>query len=252
MALAREAGTGSVAKSAREITGAGIEVNEDGHRLRLGRASWVCAAGPANTSAYNDDASELWFQRDNERPVRFRFQDQMRTDAGPMLDGLKTLGMDVEILSGDRQRAVARVAKSAGIATWTASADPVEKAERLKELKSQGRKVLMIGDGMNDAAALTLAHASIAPGNAIDAAQSSADIVMQGTSLWPIVQAISVARAARNRVLENFRFAAAYNLVAVPLAALGLVTPLIAAVAMASSSLIVTLNALRQSVPERR
>jgi Cu2+-exporting ATPase len=103
----------------------------------------------------------------------------------------------------------------------------------------------MIGDGLNDAAALALAHVSISPGSAVAASQAASDMVLQGEALAPIVEGIDVARAARRRVLENFAFAAAYNVVAVPLAAFGLVTPLIAAVAMSASSLIVMLNAIR-------
>ena len=107
----------------------------------------------------------------------------------------------------------------------------------------------MVGDGINDAAALSLAHVSLSPASASDAAQSAADIVFNGASLSPVVVALDVARQTRKRVLENFTVAILYNLVAVPLAAAGLVTPLIASIAMASSSLIVTLNALRISVP---
>ncbi|HEY0105962.1 MAG TPA: heavy metal translocating P-type ATPase, partial [Rhizomicrobium sp.] len=106
-------------------------------------------------------------------------------------------------------------------------------------------KVLMVGDGLNDCGALALAHVSIAPGSAADVSQRAADLVLRGDSMAPIVEAIDVARKARRLVLENFAFAAIYNLAAIPLAALGLVTPLIAAATMAASSLIVTLNALR-------
>ena len=103
----------------------------------------------------------------------------------------------------------------------------------------------MLGDGLNDAAALASAYVSASPGSAIDVSQAASDIVIQGESLAPVVEMLDVAKAARKRVLENLTFSALYNVVAVPIAILGLVTPLIAAVAMASSSLIVTLNALR-------
>ena len=256
-ALALEAGPGPVHHSIREIAGAGIEAEDDGVRLRLGKASFVFDGQPSTfpidlISKGHESGGELWFRRGNEVPIRFRFRDQLRPDAGAMLAALASLGIETEILSGDREESVASAADAAGIATWTSQVDPVAKAARLNQLKSEGHRVLMVGDGLNDTAALALAHASIAPGSAIDAAQSSADIVMQGSSLWPIVQAVVVSRSARRRVVENFGFAAAYNLVAVPLAAFGLVTPLIAAIAMASSSLLVTLNALRQSIPEKR
>jgi len=103
----------------------------------------------------------------------------------------------------------------------------------------------MVGDGLNDAAALSLAHVSISPGTAVQASQTAADMILQGESLGPIVEAVDVARRARSLVFQNFAFSAIYNVLAVPLAALGMVTPLIAAVAMSGSSLIVMLNALR-------
>jgi Cu2+-exporting ATPase len=124
---------------------------------------------------------------------------------------------------------------------------PVEKARAIEALAAQGRKVLMVGDGLNDAAALSGAHASMAPGSAADVSQNAADLVFTGAALSDVVLAIDVARAARRRALENFGFSAAYNLIAAPAAVLGLVTPLIAALAMSGSSLIVTLNALRMS-----
>ena len=123
--------------------------------------------------------------------------------------------------------------------------DPREKAARLQLLAARGHKVLMVGDGINDAAAMALAHVSIAPGTATDISQRTADMVLRGASLSPLIEALDVARKARRLVLQNFILAGLYNVAAVPLAALGLMTPLMAAVAMASSSLVVTLNALR-------
>ena len=119
--------------------------------------------------------------------------------------------------------------------------------ERLEAFRAQGHKSLMVGDGLNDAAALALAHVSISPASAAQASQAAADMVLQGDGLAPIAEAVDVARAARRLVFQNFAFSAAYNMFAVPLAAVGLVTPLIAAVAMSASSLIVMLNALRLS-----
>ncbi len=103
----------------------------------------------------------------------------------------------------------------------------------------------MIGDGLNDAAALAAAHASASPGTAIEASQAASDLVIQGAGLMALIEAIDVAKAARQRALENLRFSALYNFIAAPTAALGLLTPLIAALAMSGSSLVVTLNALR-------
>jgi Cu2+-exporting ATPase len=245
IALAAAAGTGPVSPGACEIEGCGIESCENGTTYRLGRASFV-GADPGT-----DSASELWFRDGSNTPIRFRFADGLRPDAQSTLRELKRRGVAVEILSGDRHDPVANTASQTDVEVWIASADPIAKTAHLKSLRDRARRVLMVGDGLNDAASLALANVSISPGTALDATQANADMVFQGRSLWPIAQAVVVSRTARRRMIENFAFAAAYNTVAVPLAALGLVTPLIAAIAMASSSLLVTLNALRQSVPER-
>jgi Cu2+-exporting ATPase len=155
------------------------------------------------------------------------------------------MGLGVEMLSGDREQPAAAVARALSIANWQAAADPTSKTEHLANLQQAGHRTLMVGDGLNDAAALSLAHVSISPGTAVQAAQNAADMILQGERLGPIVEAVDVARRARQLVLQNFAFAALYNACAVPLAALGLVTPLIAAVAMSGSSLVVMLNALR-------
>lgn len=238
-ALAAVAGSGPAAEDAREIPGSGIEAIVDGVAQRLGRADWL---GVTNGDGVS---SELWFRAGDAAPSRFSFDDPLRADAAPMLREIAARGIAVEMLSGDREETAARIAREAGFAQWRAGADPKDKAAILESLARAGHRTLMVGDGLNDAAALALAHVSISPDSAADAAQAAADMVLRGDALAPIVEAIDVARASRRRVLENFAFAALYNAIAVPLAALGLVTPLIAAVAMASSSLIVTLNALR-------
>jgi Cu2+-exporting ATPase len=244
-ALATAAGSGIVLGGVHEVAGQGVEVADDGVRLRLGRAAFVGAeTGPG-------EATELWYREGEGTAVRFAFSDRLRADTETTLGALRSRHVAVEILSGDRAGPVADAARAGGVTQWAAGLDPIAKTERLKLLRSTGHKVLMVGDGLNDAAALALGHASISPGTAIDATQANADMVFQGTSLWPVVQAVAVSRTARRRMLENFAFAAAYNAIAVPLAALGMVTPLIAAIAMASSSLVVTLNALRQSLPEK-
>ncbi len=122
---------------------------------------------------------------------------------------------------------------------------PQDKIELIAKLQAEGRKVLMIGDGLNDAPALATGHASISPANAADVAQTAADAVLQGEAMHPVLTILAVAKAARRRALENFAIAIGYNVVFVPLAVAGLVTPLIAAVAMSASSIAVTLNALR-------
>jgi Cu2+-exporting ATPase len=243
-AVALAAGVGPVAPGVREIPGCGLEATTDGVTQKLGSAAWCGVREIAH-------ASELWFASDDSIPVRFAFSDTIRPDAAEMLAALKRRGIAVEMLTGDREAPAAAMAAEAGISDWRASIDPREKADRMEELRRQGRHVLMVGDGLNDTGALALAHVSIAPGTAADASQLASDMVLRGASLMPIVEAIDVARKARRLVLENFALALAYNLTAIPLAALGLVSPLIAAATMAGSSLIVTLNALRLAAGKR-
>jgi Cu2+-exporting ATPase len=158
---------------------------------------------------------------------------------------LRARGLAVELLSGDREGTVRQVAETLGITQWSAAMSPVDKTARLEQLAREGRRVLMVGDGLNDAPALAAAFVSLSPSTAADITQTSADAVFQGAKLSAVTELLSVARRCRDLVRQNFLLALGYNLLAVPLAVLGFVTPLVAAVAMSSSSLIVTGNALR-------
>jgi Cu2+-exporting ATPase len=235
-ALAKAAGPGPAANGIREIAGAGLERGEGADRERLGNAAW-CGADAAD--------HQLWYRHGEEAPMGFRFQDNIRPESRKLIATLRRHGLKIEMLTGDRPEIARGIAQEAGVTDWRASVGPVQKAERLSALRAEGRHVLMVGDGINDAAAMALAHVSIAPGTATDISQRASDMVLQGDSLAPIAEAVAVARKARILVLENFFLAAAYNLTAIPMAALGMVTPLIAAATMAGSSLLVTANALR-------
>lgn len=240
-ALVEAAGPGAPVKDAREIPGEGIEAVVDGEVVRLGRRAF--AAPKAADSG--DGSPELWYARDGMAPVRFRFEDALRPDAAETVRALKQRGIAVEMISGDRRVAVEAAARAAGIETWAGGVAPGDKVARLQTLRAQGKKPFMVGDGLNDAAALAAAHASASPGTALEASQAASDIVIQGANLGGLVEAIDVARASKARALENLRFSALYNLIAAPAAAAGLLTPLIAALAMSGSSIVVTLNALR-------
>ncbi len=244
-ALAQAAGPGLVAMNARENPGEGIEAVIDGRQVRLGRADFVGAVAALPPLTSTDQALALWYGQAGGTAVRFVFDDVMRADARAVTDALGKRGLNVELLSGDRAGPVGMIAAAAGINNWKAGLLPHEKTERLAALKASGARTLMIGDGLNDAPALAQAHASMAPGSAVDATQSASDLVFQGDTLEPVIEAIDVARQARRLVMENFAFSALYNAIAIPFAALGQVTPLIAAIAMSASSMIVTLNALR-------
>ncbi|MFC3068340.1 heavy metal translocating P-type ATPase [Phenylobacterium soli] len=238
-ALAAEAGIGVVAAEAKEHAGLGVEGLIDGRPARLGRAAFVGA------ETEGDGETELWFAEEGHAPVRFRFSDTLRPDAVQAVAALKARGLTVEILSGDLATPVARVAETVGVRVWRAGLSPFEKAEALEAMAAKGRKALMVGDGLNDAAALAKAHAAMAPGTALEASQNAADLVFSGEGLMAVVEAIDTARQARTRALENFGLAALYNVVAAPAAMFGLVNPFVAAIAMSGSSLLVTLNALR-------
>jgi Cu2+-exporting ATPase len=243
-ALVEAAGPGAAAKDAREIAGEGVTAGA----MRLGRRSF--AAPDAADAA--DGAAELWFSDGVTEAVRFAFVDALRADAKQVIEALQRRGIAVELISGDRTQAVEIAAREAGIARWAGAASPADKTARLAALRAEGKKPLMIGDGLNDAAALAAAHASASPGTALEASQAASDLVLQGAELMPLVEAIDIAKASRARALENLRFSALYNVIAAPLAAAGFLTPLIAALAMSGSSLIVTLNALRLQLQGRR
>jgi P-type Cu2+ transporter len=225
----------------REIPGSGLVCEEPcGEEDRLGSAAWVGAGLAAEQTA-----ATLWYRRGDGPPAAFHFEDALRSDARDVITSLHQAGFEVELLSGDRPAAVRAAAQSAGIATWQAGVRPDGKIARLAALRAQGRKTLMIGDGLNDAPALAAGHASLSPSSAADISQTAADAIFQGERLAPVLETIAVAQRARAMSLQNFAIALGYNALFVPLAISGYVTPLIAALAMSASSIVVTGNALR-------
>nr|WP_282571945.1 heavy metal translocating P-type ATPase [Roseomonas acroporae] len=243
-ALRRACPDAPAATGVREHPGLGLE--RDG--VRLGSARFLglgpdAADGAASGAA--DPALTLWLARPGHAPVAFRFADRLPADTAAVVARLGALGLESELLSGDGAPAVRAVAEASGIRDWRAAAGPEDKAARIAALVALGRRPLMVGDGVNDAAALALAHVSVAPDGATDLAQTAADIVLRGGRLAALPGAIALARRARRLARQNLGFSLVYNLVAVPVAVAGLATPPIAAAVMASSSLIVILNALR-------
>ena len=230
---------GPVADAVTEIHGHGLEGRINGRRARLGRATYL------DLNAQAGSETELWFGFDGDTRIRFSFSDRLRPDARATVDALLARGLSVEILSGDVPGAVAAVAAATGIARWRAGVLPQDKVMAIEMETKAGRNVLMVGDGLNDTAALAKAHAAMAPGTALEASQNAADLVFTADSLCAVVEAIDMARSARHRARENFGFSALYNAVAAPTAMLGLINPFLAALAMSGSSLVVTLNALR-------
>lgn len=224
----------------REVPGSGLERTTEGGVVRLGSRRFCTGDGDET-----DAGPELWLAQPGHPPRRFEFEDQLRIDAAEVVHELKARGLGVALLSGDRPPAVATVAGVAGIERWRAGCDPVEKCRVLTGFAEDGRRVLMVGDGLNDAPALAAAHVSMSPSTAVDLARTSADLVFQGGRLWPVVEALQTARRALALIRQNFALAFLYNAVTVPLAMAGLVTPLGAAIAMSASSLLVTTNSLR-------
>ena len=226
----------------REVPGFGLERIGPDRSERLGSAAW-CGVEPTLA-----DAAIVYFRVGQDSPVALTFEDRLRPDAATVVSHLRQAGFQTELLSGDQPTVVEAAAAHAGIDSWISGALPAAKIARLEALKAKGRKVLMVGDGLNDAPALAAAHASISPSSAADISQTAADAVVQGERLAPVVETLAVARAARRIALQNFAIATGYNLLFVPLAMAGLVTPLLAAIAMSASSIAVTVNAVRLKV----
>lgn len=238
-AIADAAGMGDTAKSVTEQAGGGLEGRVDGQLVRLGSARWT------GVDLAEAAGSEAWLKIGDGEPIRLCFADEPRRDAADALQSLRARGMKLVLLSGDHQGAVDLMADRLGIADRRSGLTPQDKIAHIEALRAEGHSVLMVGDGLNDAPALAAAHVSISPACASDISQAAADMVLQRDRLMAIPEALEVARAARRRVIENFGLAATYNAIAVPLAVAGFVTPLVAAIAMSASSLLVTLNALR-------
>ena len=221
----------------RAVSGQGIEGRWRGLRVRLGRAAWV-GAEPGGTTA-------TWLAVEGRAPVALTFADRVRPGAEALVAALKACGMEVHLVSGDVAGAVADLAGRLGIASWQAEVLPEEKARFVNALKARGRQVLMVGDGLNDTAALAAALVSVSPASALDAARVASDIVLMGQDIAPLAEALALSRKAVRRIRENFAISFGYNIVAVPLALVGVATPLMAAAAMSLSSITVTLNAMR-------
>lgn len=240
-AVAHEARERIPYDGAVEEPGQGVRAMIDGVEARLGNAAFC---GLANSAPPEPGASAIAFSHAGRGAILVVRQ-TLRADAVETAAALRAQGLDLVILSGDRTAAVGPVAARLGVADWRGGLNPAEKIAAIDALKAQGRRVLMVGDGLNDAPALAAAHVSLSPISAADITQAHADAVFLGERLAPVGDAIALARRARQLMKQNLAFAVIYNAVAVPVAILGFATPLIAAAAMSGSSVLVTLNALR-------
>lgn len=222
-----------------EIAGQGMAAHDGTKNIRLGKASW-CGA-----KAIQNENPELWLAVEGEAPIRFECADILRSDAAGTLSYLKQKGVRLQLLSGDRESAVMHIATQLGITETQANLTPDAKVKWIEALKAEGAQVLMVGDGLNDAPSLAAASISMSPSSAMDITQNAADIVFQGEKLEPVISALKTATFSQKLVRQNFLLAIGYNVIAIPLAVAGYVTPLIAAIAMSASSLVVIANAMR-------
>jgi len=223
--------------------GEGVEGSVGGKRYRLGKPAFAGAAVPETT--LHATATRLALAGPEGLVGWLYLGDEVRADAAPATATLKSLGVRVHLLSGDNQAAANAVAARLGIEHVRAEALPDDKLAYVKALQAEGRIVAMVGDGINDAPVLAQAQVSIAMGEGTDVAQAAADMVMLGGRLAALADGVGIARKARRIIYENLAWALGYNLIAIPLAALGHVTPWIAGIGMSASSLLVVLNALR-------
>jgi len=229
----------------KEYPGLGVEGRAAGHAWRLGRASWAMEPFVPNRTTNGTVLS-----KDGEMLVSYDFLDVLRVDAVAATGALREAGVRLEILSGDRKSAVGQVAAMLSIPAFSAGVLPVDKVNRLNQLENSGARALMVGDGINDAPAMIAAHVSMAPASAADIGRSAADFIFLRDSLKAVPLSLKVARQAERLVKQNFALAIGYNLIAVPIAVMGQVTPLIAAIAMSGSSLLVIGNAMRLTAGE--
>lgn len=229
-----------LALTPKEVPSCGLEAMYQGKRVRLGRRDW-CGV----TAESQDELLELWLSVEGDTSIRFTFADILREDAKSVVETLQKAGLKTLLLSGDREAVVGAISEEVGIEEAEARLSPIDKCSRIETLKKQGAHVLMVGDGLNDAPSLASASVSMSPATALDITQNAADIVFQGNKLEPLLVAWNVAKFSQILVKQNFILAILYNVVAIPMAVAGQVTPLIAAIAMSSSSLVVIANAMR-------
>ena len=247
-ALREVAAPAAIASQIRNTPGRGVEGTIDGRVYRLGAPAFAVASGlPPTPPEPGGGASWVALAEGGELIAWFALADTPRADAPVALAALQKQGLRLHLVSGDAAGAVQAIAQQLGIAEWHAGALPEDKLAYVNALQQQGRIVAMVGDGINDAPVLAGAQVSIAMGEGADVAQAAADMVMLGSRLVTLSEGVALARKTRRIIRQNLGWALGYNLIAIPAAALGHVTPWIAGIGMSASSLLVVLNALRLS-----
>ena len=239
----RETATPLRARDVSVLAGRGIVGRIDGRVWTLGRGEKDEQA----SSSAPGQAIQVVLRDDRGPAARFVLEDAIRPDAAETLAKLRSMGLTPSLLSGDAPDAVENVAQALGIEQWQARLSPADKLDAIQALQRSGAKVLMVGDGINDAPVIAGADVSLAPAAAAEVTQTRADIVFLGDSLSPVSSAVLASRRTLTIVRQNLGWAIAYNIAAVPLAAAGMVPTWLAAIGMSASSLVVVFNALRLS-----
>ncbi len=234
------------AQNVREVAGRGVEGDVAGEggaaprRLRLGSATF-CGIEPAWPAA----GSQVHLSDESGWVASFELDEALRPSARSAVDTLRRMGLDVQLLSGDQPAPVRRLAARAGIASSWALRSPQDKLDHVRGLQRAGHRVAMIGDGMNDGPVLARADLSVAMGQAVPLAQAQADFIITGSQLGLVATLLTHARRTRTVIRQNLAWAAAYNLLSIPLAVAGWMPPWLAGLGMALSSLLVVLNSAR-------
>ncbi len=229
----------------KECQGMGLESKFENKVVKLGRKDFCnLASGKIQTELLQKNYLTC-FMKFGEEEVIFLFEDEIKSDAKQVIAKLKEMNKAVILLSGDSENIVSDVAKKLAIDQFYFAKTPIEKVQFLEKLKAENKRIVMVGDGLNDAPSLALADVSISFSKASDIAQNIADIIIQGQKLMPIIDLIKLSKKTISLMKQNLLIALIYNLIAVPFAVAGQVVPLIAAIAMSSSSLLVLFNSLR-------
>ncbi|MCC5869203.1 MAG: heavy metal translocating P-type ATPase [Gammaproteobacteria bacterium] len=240
-------GASLAAEQVETHPGLGLQGVVDGRVYRIGRrdflAGWVST--PLPVADGEDCGSQVMLADRDGWLASFQVSDELRADAAVTLAQLAAMGLAPQLVSGDHAGAVAAVAARLGIERWEAGLLPEDKLARMHALQSAGRRVVMVGDGINDAPVLAGADVSVALARGTGLAQNAASIVLLGDSLAPLAEGVALARRTLRIVRQNLALSLTYNASALPLAAMGMIPPWLAAIGMSTSSLVVVLNALR-------
>ncbi|SDP23048.1 heavy metal translocating P-type ATPase [Ectopseudomonas guguanensis] len=236
------------AQSVDSHPGQGLQGSVDGRLLRIGEAGFVCALSDQSVPPLVGEHGQWLLLGDEQGPLAwFVLDDRLREDAPDLIAAARARGWNIHLLSGDSSPMVGEVARQLGIDDARGGLTPDAKLAVLKQLHGEGRRVLMLGDGVNDVPVLAAADISVAMGSASDLAKTSADAILLSNRLGSLVDGLKLAKRTRRIIIENLAWATLYNGLVLPFAALGWITPIWAAVGMSLSSLLVVLNALRLS-----